>query len=132
MEEIEVISSTFDDLQSQNTRLLQQLAERDDLSNQLVTERIKSGHAAAQHKQQQATSAAAVQRAERQAAVLQEQVANLQSKLQVCVRDFSCSQGHSLVIRDLAQHAWYIGNVSAVYRPSDLCWDTDLCACVSG
>lgn len=82
-DEIEVISSAFDDLQSQNTRLLQQMAKRDDLSNQLVSERIKIGNAAAQHKQEQASAAAAVQRAERLAAVLQERVNELQSKLQV-------------------------------------------------
>lgn len=78
-----MISEAFEELQKQNTRLLQQVAERDEVSNQLVTERIKSGHAAAAHKQEQAATAAARQRAEQAAALLQERVNDLQAKLQV-------------------------------------------------
>lgn len=83
VQEIEMISEAFEELQKQNTRLLQQVAERDEVSNQLVTERIKSGHAAAAHKQEQAAAAAARQRAEQAAALLQERVNDQQAKLQV-------------------------------------------------
>lgn len=84
VQEIEVISEAFEEIQKQNQRLLQQMAERDEVSNQLVTERIKSGHAAAAHKQEQAAAAAARQRAEQTAALLQERCNDLQTCLQVC------------------------------------------------
>ncbi len=78
-----MISDAFEEVQKQNQRLLQQMTERDEVSNQLVTERIKSGHAAAAHKQEQAAAAAARLRAEQNAAMLQERVNDLHTKLQV-------------------------------------------------
>ena len=49
----------------------------------LVTERLRSGQAAAQLRAEQAAAAGAVSRAEAAAGLLQEQVADLQGRLQV-------------------------------------------------
>ncbi len=49
----------------------------------LVTERIRSGQAAAQLKAEQAAAAGAVSRAEAASALLQQQIGELQARLQV-------------------------------------------------
>ena len=86
--EMEVIGAAYEDMQGKNSRLLQQLTKRDETNNQLLTERIQSQHSAARLSEEKASAEAARQLAEQQVAALQERVAALETRLQVCDRRF--------------------------------------------
>ena len=82
--EMEVIGAAYEDMQGKNSRLLQQLTKRDETNNQLLTERIQSQHSATRLIEEKASAKAARKLAEQQVAALQERVAALEARLQVC------------------------------------------------
>lgn len=81
--EMEVIGAAYEDMQAKNSRLLQQLAEKDGKASQVLTEKIQAQHQANARSEQQQQAEAARKLAEQQVAVLQERVAALEAKLQV-------------------------------------------------
>lgn len=81
--EMEVIGAAYEDMQAKNSRLLQQLAEKDAKASQVLTEKIQAEHQAAARAEHQQQAEAARKLAEQQVAVLQERLVGLEAKLQV-------------------------------------------------
>jgi hypothetical protein len=81
--EMVVIGGAYEDMQAQNTRLLQLLTERDEANNQLVNESIRAAQNAAQLAKDQEAAQAAVVHVEAASNVLRTRVGELETKLQV-------------------------------------------------
>ena len=87
--EMEVIGAAYEDMQAKNSRLLQQLAEKDGVNSQVMTEKIQAQHQAAARAEQQQQAEAAKKLAGQQMAAMQERVAALEAKLQVLINQLT-------------------------------------------
>lgn len=81
--EMEVIGAAYEDMQAKNSRLLQQLAEKDSKNSQVLTEKIQAQHQATRMVEQQVQAESARKLAEQQVVALQERVGALETRLQV-------------------------------------------------
>lgn len=81
--EVGAISEAYEAVQEQNTRLLQQLTERDAANASLVSERIREGHSAAHMMEARDVAVAAAKRSGAECTALQGRVSGLESRLQV-------------------------------------------------
>eukprot|EP00898_Chlorokybus_atmophyticus_P006534 jgi/Chlat1/6882/Chrsp51S06552 len=80
--EIEVIGNAYEDMQSQNARLLQQLTERDDYNTQLMAERIKARQVQTAMAEGQEEVVRRLQHAESTVEVLKQRCVRLEEQLQ--------------------------------------------------
>ena len=78
-----MIGGAYEDMQAKNSRLLQQLTERDEVTNQLMTERIQAAQRASHLTEERNAVQAAARLAEQKAVALQEHAASLDVRLRV-------------------------------------------------
>lgn len=82
---MEIIGAAYEEMQSKNSALLQQLVERDEKFNKLLTDQAQTQHRS-QALQEEAQKATAVKEAAlQQAAVVIERSTALEAKVQVAV-----------------------------------------------
>ena len=87
--EMEVIGAAYEDMQAKNSRLLQQLAEKDGKNSQVLTEKIQAQHQMVRLAEQQAQAEAARKLAEQQVTASQDRISALETRLQVLDPTFS-------------------------------------------
>mmetsp|Transcript_30041 Transcript_30041/g.77666 ORF Transcript_30041/g.77666 Transcript_30041/m.77666 type:complete len:848 (-) Transcript_30041:135-2678(-) len=89
IQEIDVIGRVYEDMQAQNTRLLQQITERDALNHQLQNERLQLDQKASAMTEEKATYQSKVTHAESKAEVLRKRVSDAEAQIQRLMEDIA-------------------------------------------
>jgi len=82
IQEIDVIGRVYEDMQAQNTRLLQQITERDALNHQLQNERLQLDQRASGMQEEKASFHSKVAHADSKAEVLRKRVTDAEGQIQ--------------------------------------------------
>eukprot|EP00884_Botryococcus_braunii_P022342 jgi/Botrbrau1/8792/Bobra.0330s0023.1 len=107
LKEMEVIGGAYEDMQAQNTRLLQLLTERDDANNQLANETLRLNQQVARSDREAETAQAELSRAENRAILLQSHICELEVQLQAATEEVG-------VLRERGQQ--YAGQAEVLLR----------------
>lgn len=102
--EIDSIHNAYEEMLGQNTRLLQQLTERDEANNQLLSERIKGTQTAMKLAGERDAAVDAHRHSQEASQMLQSSLSELERRLQVSCRPEPSVQFCSLLAIVMQQH----------------------------